>query len=176
MTSDEDSKLFREAMGDIRPAKPDNRVRHKPARKKIRPKRTSPSSEPPSLAVKDVFSDAHVEDYPDTLSFSRSGVQPSTLKNLRLGKLPIDQSIDLHSLTVDEARKYLREFLGECAHDGSRCIIIVHGKGYSSQNKKPVLKPLINRWLRQLDSVLAFHSAKPAHGGTGAVYVLLKNN
>ena len=174
MTSDEDSKLFRKAMGDTKPAKPDNKVRHKPARKKIRPKKISPSDEQTSVAIDDVFSDAYVEECPDKLSFSRSGVQPSTLKKLRQGKLPVDDSIDLHKLTVNEARSYLLEFLGECEHNGNRCIIIVHGKGFGSHGRKPVIKPMVNKWLREVPSVLAFHSAKQADGGTGAVYVLLK--
>jgi DNA-nicking Smr family endonuclease len=36
-----------------------------------------------------------------------------------------------------------------------------------------VLKGFVNQWLRDLDPVQAFHSARPEHGGTGAVYVLL---
>ena len=174
MTSDEDSKLFRETLGDVKPAKPDNRVRHKPTRKKIRPKKISASNRRPSTAIDDVFSDAYVEECPDTLSFSRSGVQPSTLKKLRQGKIPVDDSIDLHKLTVDEARDYLLEFLGECENNGSRCVIIVHGKGFGSHGKKPVIKPMVNKWLREVPLVLAFHSAKPVDGGTGAVYVLLR--
>lgn len=175
MTSDEDSKLFREAMGEIEPTKPDNKVRHKPARKKIRPGKKS-SNEHTSVAIDDVFSDAYIEECPDKLSFSRSGVQPSTLKKLRQGKLPVDDSIDLHKLTVNEARSYLLEFLGECEINANRCVIIVHGKGFGSAGKKPVIKPMVNKWLREVPSVLAFHSAKPADGGTGAVYVLLRKN
>jgi DNA-nicking Smr family endonuclease len=181
MTKDDDSEIFRKAMGDVKPMQPDNKVRHNPSKKRLRPEQspgaqspgTQSSSEQPS-SIDDIFSDGHVEECPDKLVFSRSGVLPATLKNLRQGKLHVDNTIDLHGLTVDAARKYLLDFLGECESDGSRCIIIVHGKGYKSQNKKPVLKPLINRWLRQLDNVLAFHSAKPADGGTGAVYVLLR--
>jgi DNA-nicking Smr family endonuclease len=173
MTSDEDSKLFRETMADVKPAKPDNKVRHKPASKKTR-KNIKLEKEQQSSTIKDVFSDIDIEDCPDLLEFSRSGVQPSTLKKLRLGKLPVDHTIDLHGMTVNEARKYLLDILGECEIDGSRCIIIVHGKGLSSQGKKPVIKPMVNKWLRELNSVLAFHSAKPADGGRGAVYVLLK--
>ncbi|MGB0189025.1 MAG: Smr/MutS family protein, partial [Aequoribacter sp.] len=29
---------------------------------------------------------------------------------------------------------------------------------------------------RELDAVQAFHSAQPQHGGTGAVYILLRKN
>ena len=37
-----------------------------------------------------------------------------------------------------------------------------------------MLKIKVNSWLRQKDQVLAFCSARPQDGGTGAVYVLLK--
>jgi DNA-nicking Smr family endonuclease len=37
-----------------------------------------------------------------------------------------------------------------------------------------VLKKSVNLWLRKHDSVVAFCSARTAHGGTGAIYVLLK--
>lgn len=166
----DDADLFREALDGVTPLKSDNKVRHKPARRKVRVKHHQESS----FAIDDVFSDAPVEDCPDQLSFSRSGVQPSTLKKLRQGKLAIDNSIDLHGMTVEEASSYLREFLGECEVDGSRVILIVHGKGYSSPGAKPVIKPMVNRWLRELPMVLAFASAKSADGGTGAVYVLLR--
>lgn len=163
------ASLFNEALGDVTPLKPDNRVLRNPLRRKIRVKRQPRDA----YTLKDVFSDAPVEDCPDQLNFSRNGVQPSTLKKLRQGKLVIDNSIDLHSLTIDEARNYLLEFLAECEVNGSRVILIVHGKGYSSPNAKPVIKPMVSRWLREVSSVLAFVSARPADGGTGAVYVLL---
>ncbi len=166
----DDTDLFKEAMGGVDPIKPDNKVKHKSERKKVRLKHQPQDN----YSLKDVFSDAPVEDCPDQLSFSRSGVQPSTLKKLRQGKLAIDNEIDLHGMTVNEARVYLLDFLGECKVDGSRVLLIVHGKGYSSPGAKPVIKPMVNRWLREVSSVLAFCSAKPPDGGTGAVYVLLK--
>ena len=39
-----------------------------------------------------------------------------------------------------------------------------------------MLKGYVNHWLKELDAVQAFHSAQPQHGGTGAVYVLLRKN
>ncbi len=50
----------------------------------------------------------------------------------------------------------------------------MHGKGHGSLHKLPVLKTKVQGWLRQRDEVLAFCSARPVDGGTGAVYVLLK--
>ncbi|NIW87182.1 MAG: DNA mismatch repair protein MutS, partial [Gammaproteobacteria bacterium] len=55
-----------------------------------------------------------------------------------------------------------------------RCVRVVHGKGHGSLHKLPVLKTKVQGWLRQRDEVLAFCSARPVDGGTGAVYVLLK--
>ena len=167
----DDGDLFKEAMQDVNPIKQDNKVRIKPARKNIKVRNhESPSN------INDVFSDAPVDECPDQLLYSRDGITPDTLKKLRKRKFHIDNSIDLHGMTVDAARDYLLEFLAECEAGASRCIIIVHGKGYSSPGKKPVIKPMVNRWLRATPLVLAFSSALPADGGTGAVYVLLKRN
>lgn len=166
-----DTDLFKAAMQNVTPIQPDNKVRPTPRRKKIRIRSLESSTD-----IDDVFSDAPVDECPDQLLYSQDGLTPDTLKKLRQGKFHIDHSIDLHGMTVNAARDYLLDFLAECAADGSRCIIIVHGKGYSSPDKKPVIKPLVNRWLRATPMVLAFCSALPKDGGTGAAYVLLKRN
>ena len=134
------------------------------------------TSEEYSFTIDDVFSSAEmVEDCPDILSFSRSGLQHKVMKRLRQGKNPIEHTLDLHGLTVEQARVELLAFLGECEAENVRHAIIIHGKGFRSRDK-PVIKPMVNRWLRTVDNVLAFHSALPADGGSGAVYVLLKNS
>jgi len=51
---------------------------------------------------------------------------------------------------------------------------IIHGKGKGSENNLPILKNNLDQWLRRQDHVLAFCSARPIGGGTGAVYVLIK--
>ena len=167
--ADDDNDLFSREVQDVKPIKTDKRIRPTPKKKPVRVQKHQQAT-----TLADVFSDAPIEDCPDILNFSRSGVQPATLKRLRQGKVPYEHVIDLHGLTVDKARAYLLEFLAECETDGSRCVLIVHGKGYSSPGAKPVIKPLLNRWLPQLPLVLAYTSALPADGGTGAVYVLLK--
>ncbi len=122
----------------------------------------------------DHFADEEIlDDCPEILSFSRSGLQHNVLKKLRQGKNPIEYTLDLHGLTVNQARKELVDFLNECANTDVRHVIIIHGKGYGSRGK-PVIKPMINRWLPQANNVLAFHTAQPKDGGAGAVYVLLK--
>ncbi|HHJ34686.1 MAG TPA: hypothetical protein ENJ87_02870 [Gammaproteobacteria bacterium] len=170
-TKNDDESLFLAEMSGVTPLKPDNKVkiRKKPNRT---PLQTPESGSYP--VIDDVFSDTEIfEECPDILNFSRSGLQHSVLKKLRQGKHPVGQTLDLHGLTVAEARRTLAEFLGECNVADVRHVIIVHGKGFRSKDK-PVIKPMLNRWLRATDNVLAFHSAQPKDGGTGAVYVLLK--
>jgi DNA-nicking Smr family endonuclease len=166
-----DVSLFRSAMADVTPLKADNKVTLKKPAKKIP---SNPVHNSPNLAFDDVFSDSEIiQDCPEILDFSRSGLSFKTLKKLRLGNNPNEATLDLHGLTVEQARNALINFLVECEITGKRHVTIIHGKGFRSRNK-PVIKAMVNRWLQAADNVLAFHSAQAKDGGTGAVYVLLR--
>jgi DNA-nicking Smr family endonuclease len=107
------------------------------------------------------------------LSFKMDGVQPAVFKKLRLGRYDYDYHLDLHRKTVAEAREDVYNLLRSSSKFNYRSLLITHGKGIMS--KPPArLKSYINHWLKQVDTVIAFHSALPKHGGTGSVYVLLK--
>jgi len=54
-----------------------------------------------------------------------------------------------------------------------RCVRVVHGKGKRSGHGGPVIKRKIRRWLQLREDMLAYFSARPMEGRTGAVYVLL---
>ncbi len=82
--------------------------------------------------------------------------------------------LDLHVLTVDEALTLLTSFLDGSVKRGLRCIRSVHGKGHRSANGEPVLKRKVAGWLTQRDAVLAYVQARPEDGGGGAVMVLLR--
>lgn len=110
----------------------------------------------------------------DELVFRRDGVQLTLLRKLRRGQFAVQAHLDLHGLTSAEAKLRLAGFLQQCVATGLRCVRIVHGKGNSSPGKVPVLKPRVAHWLAQRDEVLAYASARPVDGGTGAIYVLLR--
>ena len=103
-------------------------------------------------------------------------MQKKVFRKLKRGQYSIEAELDLHGLTKVEAEEQLNMFISEIRDQGIRCVRIIHGKGYGSTNKGPVIKPLVNRWLQQRSEILAFCSARPADGGTGAVYVLVKLN
>ena len=112
------------------------------------------------------------------LEFKRPGIQNGVYRKLRLGHYQLDARLDLHRFGIKQAREEVFSFISEASHLGLRTLLIVHGKGHSKANgeKTAVLKGYVNQWLRELEAVQAFHSAQPQHGGTGAVYVLLRKS
>jgi DNA-nicking Smr family endonuclease len=110
------------------------------------------------------------------MRFHRSHVGARTMRKLARGKYAVQAEIDLHGMTVTEARPRLADFIDYSVKQKLLCVRIVHGKGLGSGHRGPVLKMAVNRWLRKWDSVLAFVSTPQVHGGTGAVYVLLQQD
>ena len=123
----------------------------------------------------EVISDEETPSGADVLSFHRPGVRTRTLKHLRRGLYPIEGELDLHGLTQTAARDYLADFLEHSRNAGHRCVRVVHGKGYRSGARGPILKIAVNAWLKRHTDVMAFTSARAIDGGTGAVYVLLRS-
>jgi DNA-nicking Smr family endonuclease len=111
----------------------------------------------------------------DQLAWKKDGVQEGVYRNLRLGKYPLDASLDLHRHTVREARLALFEFLTACQRRNRRTVLVTHGRGAHSATPAR-LKSYVSFWLRQFPDVVAFHSAQRNHGGSGAVYVLLRKS
>lgn len=170
---DEDAALFRAAVGPVRRLRSDRhavRVRAPSARPH---QSEADHREAVRGLMSDPFGTSDVQPG-DELHFAREGLQHSVLRKLRRGQFRIDAELDLHGMVVDEARRALELFLAEARPGGWRCVRVIHGKGLRSSNRGPVLKSHVAHWLALRDEVLAYCSARPAHGGTGAVYVLLR--
>lgn len=165
----EESALFREAVKGVRRLRSDTQMIRKPL-----PKAT-PRTHPPVAAATTLSEPSNAElNLAEQLEFKRIGVQAALWRRLRRGEFPIEDVLDLHGLTIAEAREQLAEFLHDCVSAGCKCVRIVHGKGYRSPAHAPVLKPRVAFWLAHSSDVVAYVSARPADGGTGALYVLLK--
>ena len=111
----------------------------------------------------------------DLLSFKRPGIQHGVFKKLRLGKYTVEAYLDLHRMTVEQARMAVIRFVRYCLSQHIRCALINHGKGEGRQ-QPAVLKSCIAYWLPQLEEILAFHSAQQHQGGLGATYIMLKKS
>ena len=176
-SNDSDSSLFRAAVGPVKRVK-HNRVIHETARPRPIPRQRWKDEQ---QLLEDMFSagfgSEQIEvDTEEILSYKRTGVQHSVIRKLRRGQYSVEAELDMHGMTVAIAKPVLAEFLYRAQFTGRRCVKIIHGKGYRSPNQLPVLKMQINQWLRRSDAVVAFSSARQIDGGTGAVYVLLKQN
>jgi DNA-nicking Smr family endonuclease len=118
-----------------------------------------------------------VEETPLSVEGRAPGVDPRLLRALRRGDHPFTAELDLHGLTRDAARTAVDRFLSESRREGRRCVLLVHGRGLHSEDALPVLKAQLPGWLQQGRMgklVLAFCTAKPEHGGMGALYVMLR--
>ena len=111
----------------------------------------------------------------DEIAFKRDGVQTGVYRKLRLGRYPQEATLDLHRMTVREAREAVWRFVHDAQRAGLRSVIITHGRGDRSETPGR-LKSYVAHWLPTLSAVLAFHSAQRHHGGYGACYVLLRKN
>ncbi len=180
MTDDDNEfSLFAREMQGVRRIKVDQAdTGKKPADKKnlqLARQRAIQASEQVKV---DGLSDQYVLDVgpEDFLLWGRDGVQDSQLRRLKAGQIAFEGSLDLHGMTVDRARSDLWAFLAEAVKLEVRCVRVTHGKANRLDGRKPMLKSHVNTWLRQHQQVLGFCSCQPKHGGTGAVYVLLKRN
>ena len=111
----------------------------------------------------------------EELGYLREGYPPKLLRQLKRGQFSVQDELDLHQMNAAAAQASIATFLAEARQHGRRCVRIIHGKGLRSKAAGPVLKVLTDRLLRRRDDVVAFASARPAQGGTGAVVVLLRD-
>ena len=173
MISDEDKALFRETMKAVTPLREVTQREPAPVIKKPfqqpRGPAETPISSPYSLSnyYQETVSPSSI------LHYCSQDLPHKRLRELKNGEIRWEGRLDLHGLKPDAARDALCHFIDKHWHMGHRCLLIIHGKG-GRHDEEPVLKNLVNHWLPQLPQVLAFHSARPQDGGSGAVYVLLK--
>ncbi len=105
------------------------------------------------------------------------GLDPRILNKLKCGHYSPEAYIDLHGFILEDAWDQLVNFIRDCYLKGKRCVLIVTGRGKNSPLGKSILRESLQMWLTRdpfKRVVLAFTTAQPRHGGTGAVYVLLR--
>ena len=113
------------------------------------------------------------------------GIDRKTSLKLKKGKVEIDYKLDLHGLTQIEAKKALEEAILGAWKNRLRLILVITGKGLrqtksnglNDNGATGILRRVVPEWLKETplsNFVLAFSSAQKTHGGTGALYVLLR--
>ena len=173
-----EEEFFARAVGIVKPLPPKHRPGHRASMPLIQAAPVAVQHQLDELAVmrealSDEFDAETLLDTDDALSYRRVGIGTDVTRKLRKGGWSIQGQVDLHGLRREDAREALVDFIKDSARMGWRCVRVVHGKGLGSPGKTPVLKGKVQSWLIQKQEVLAFVQARPAHGGAGALVVLL---
>ncbi len=173
-----EKELFSRAVGPVKALPPKHRPGHRAMLPSVQAPPIAVQHQLDELAVmreaiSDEFDAETLLDTDDALSFRRPGMGPDVTRKLRRGGWSIQGQLDLHGLRREDAREALSHFIRDATKVGWRCVRVVHGKGLGSPGKTPILKGKVQSWLVQKQEVLAFVQARPAHGGAGALLVLL---
>ncbi len=176
----DDDALLAEAMADVEPLSNMPRL----ASKAAKPRAMLLEADEDELALRELdelvhglgeFSFASTDEY---IEASVIDLDRRILKKLRRGDYSYQAHLDLHGMNRAEARARVGEFIRKCWLDSMKCVLIVHGRGLGSKDNIPVIKNKLAAWLTRGSigkRVLAYTSARPYDGGTGAVYVLLRS-
>ena len=103
-----------------------------------------------------------------------SGIDGTSARRMQRGQVPIEDRLDLHGLSQEEAQKEVKVFIGSAVQKNFRHVLIITGKGRDGHG---ILREKVPEWLK--DAPLCYHLnaisyAQPKDGGKGALYIRLK--
>jgi len=119
------------------------------------------------------FDPAYSDEY---MEWMHPELNPEIFDRLKSGLFSMQDYLDLHHMNVTQAEQAVSKFIWECYTLGLTCVLVIHGKGRNSDNRNPVLKRRLKKWLRmgRMGKIVkAYASARNCDGGMGALYVLL---
>jgi DNA-nicking Smr family endonuclease len=171
--TDEDKALFRHMMQAVKPLNKNKKLATKQPKQPEKPPPRVRYSDKPETTYDLSNHYTTIVNSESILTYCKQSIPRKRLSELKSGKIAWQSRLDLHGLKPDAARNSLCKFVEHQVNVGNRCLLIIHGKG-GLHGEPPVLKNHVNHWLQQFPQVLAFHSALPRDGGSGALYVLLQ--
>lgn len=183
-TTENDEALFAEAMQGVKPLKKtahQSVYNQRQATLKAKQKLKKLGHQKRENAVHDFEElDIHLLDTTnpigafDSMSYYENGLRPQDLKKLKNSQFRLEAALDLHGKTYEEADFAIENFIQQALSCNMKYVRIIHGKGYNSNAKQPVLKNLCLQKLKCFHSVVAFCSAPEKDGGVGAVNIQLR--
>ena len=103
-----------------------------------------------------------------------SGIDRTSARRMQRGQVSIDDRLDLHGLSQEQAQKEVKAFIGSAVRKNFRYVLIITGKGRDGHG---ILREKVPEWLK--DAPLCYYLnaisyAQPKDGGEGALYIRLK--
>ncbi len=170
--------LYAEAMEGVQKISNDKTLIKRPIPKKVH---CVAKENDPRQLLEEAVADKrklNVANMPEYMEGYAEGTNPITIEKLKNGEFSIQKTLDLHGLSIDDAKVSLEEFIVDSIKSCLNCVKVVHGRGLKSKGV-PVLKENLKAWIvRAMNRkwVIAFSSARMCDGGPGATYILLKKS
>lgn len=158
----------------VKPLGDDTRAQHRKVRRPIPVQTIADNKRVLEESMSDDLDSIEFLESEDGKSFRRPGIGPDVPRDLRRGRWSVRVQIDLHGMTVDDARCAVAEFLKNARKQELFCVRIIHGKGNGTPGRIGVLREVVRRWLKQRDEVVAFCEPREIDGGAGATIVRLR--
>jgi DNA-nicking Smr family endonuclease len=102
-------------------------------------------------------------------------------RRLSRGLVQPDATIDLHGHNLGSAYALLDAALGRSISRGDRLILLITGRPPRPESERPhargAIRAAVGDWLRasrHAQAIAAVRGANPRHGGTGALYIVLR--
>ncbi|TGX50473.1 DNA mismatch repair protein MutS [Sphingomonas gei] len=102
-------------------------------------------------------------------------------RRLSRGLVAPESSIDLHGHSLSAAYDRLDRGLDQAIRQGDRVLLLITGKPPRPESERPhargAIRAAVGDWLassRHSDRIAAVRTAHPRHGGSGALYIVLR--
>ncbi|MDR0620941.1 MAG: Smr/MutS family protein [Deltaproteobacteria bacterium] len=105
------------------------------------------------------------------------GLSPEIMRRLKRGLIPFQDHLDVHGFSLPEATEAINAFIVRSVGLGRKCLLLIHGRGHRSPDGIPIIKGNLEQLLLRgpiKKHILAFTTARPIDGGSGASYILLR--
>ncbi len=169
-----DEEIFREAMADVKEIKEFREIIPKKPKIKL-PHRVEEDSFRILKQIVNGERKIKLSDTGEYIEWVSPNIRKDIAQRLHDGLFSVQDFIDLHGMTINEAKEEFSKFLKEAIRKHLFCVKVIHGRGLRSP-RGPVLKEALKKWLHGTFRrwVVAYSSAKDCDGGLGATYIILK--
>ena len=116
----------------------------------------------------------NTKEFPKLKFGETSVLSKKNIRDFNKGNVFIENKLDLHGFNQVDAKNLLEDFINQSIENGKRLILIITGKGKEGEGviKNNIISWLNNKSLR--NKILAVNHASKKHGGSGAIYILLR--
>lgn len=169
-----DEEIFREAMADVKEIKEFREIVPKKPKIKL-PHQVEEDSFKILKQIVNGERKIKLSDTGEYIEWVRPNIRKDIAQRLHDGLFSVQDFIDLHGMTINEAKEEFSKFLKEAIKKHLFCVKVIHGRGLRSP-RGPVLKEALKKWLHGTFRrwIVAYSSAKDCDGGLGATYIILK--